>query len=165
MAMAKLCNDLLLTYGLDAKKAVEAKEPNEALENVLEASILLSGVGFESGGLAAAHAINDGFAYVEQAHGAMHGEKVAFGLLAQLVLEKVSDEEFDRILDFSIAMGLPVCFADLGITDVKEAELRKVAEAACVKTQSTKNLPFEVTEEDVYQALLMADKRGTARKL
>ena len=165
MAMAKLCNDLLLTYGLEAKKAVEAKEPNEALENVLEASILLSGVGFESGGLAAAHAINDGFAYVEQAHGAMHGEKVAFGLLAQLVLEKVSDEEFNRILDFSIAMGLPVCFADLGITDVKEAELRKVAEAACVKTQSTKNLPFEVTEEDVYQALLMADKRGTARKL
>ncbi|MBO6132962.1 MAG: glycerol dehydrogenase, partial [Lachnospiraceae bacterium] len=75
--MAKLCNDILFEYGSEAKKAIEEKKPNEALEHVLEACTLLSGVGFESGGLAAAHAINDGFAYVPAAQGAMHGEKVS----------------------------------------------------------------------------------------
>lgn len=162
--MAKLCCDLLFQYGVEAKASVDKNEANEAVEHVLEASILLSGVGFESGGLAAAHAINDGFAFVPSAHGAMHGEKVAFGLIAQLVLEKLSEEELNKVLDFSIAVGLPVCLEDLGVTTIVEEEMRKVASAACVKTQSTKNLPFPVSEEDVYNAILKADELGKARK-
>ena len=43
-----------------------------------------------------AHAVNDGFAQEPQAHGMYHGEKVAFGTLVQLVLEKAPQEELER---------------------------------------------------------------------
>ena len=134
------------------------------LWNVVEACIYLSGVGFESGGVAAAHAINDGFAYVPQAHGMYHGEKVAFGIIAQLVLEHASEEEMNEVLSFMKLVGLPMTLADLGITDVKEEEIRKVAEAAVVPTQSTKNLRKDITADEVYAAIMEADKIGTAFK-
>ena len=162
--MGKLCYDILMENGIEAKRSVEKNEVSEALENVLEANILLSGIGFESGGLAAAHAINDGFAYVEQCHGMLHGEKVAFGTIAQLILEKASQEELYKVIDFCIEAGLPVTLSDMGIMNVVDTDIERVAEAACVKTQSIKNMPFPVSEKDVYNAILKADEIGKARK-
>lgn len=162
LMMSRLCYDILIRDGAEALKALDAKQSNNALDNVVEACIYLSGVGFESGGLAAAHAINDGFAYVPQAHGMYHGEKVAFGTLTQLILEQVPQEELDQVLAFMKQVGLPMTLADLGITDIKEDEIRKVAEAACVPTQSTKNLRADITADDVYAAIIEADKIGTS---
>lgn len=58
-----------------------------ALEQTIEATIYLSGVGAEAG-TAAAHAVNNGMSVVADLHRAQHGEKVVFGLLTQLVLER-----------------------------------------------------------------------------
>ena len=93
-----------------------------------------------------------------------HGEKVAFGTIAQLVLEHASEEEMNEVLSFMKLVGLPMTLADLGITDVKEDEIRKVAEAAVVPTQSTKNLRKDITADEVYAAIMEADKIGTAFK-
>ena len=160
--MCRLCNDLLIRYGKEALDGVKRGEYTEALEKVVEANILLSGIGFESGGLAAAHAINDGFAMEPQAHGMYHGEKVAFGLLAQLVLEGENQEEVNEVLGFLKDVDLPMTLAQLGITEVKEETLRKVAEAAVVPTQSTKNLRADITADEVYRAILRADELGRA---
>ena len=160
LMLSRLCYDMLLEHGVEALKAVERNEVTPDLEAVVEASVYLSGVGFECGGLAAAHAINDGFAYVPQAHGMSHGQKVAFGLLSQLVLEDAPEEEWDEVLAFIKAVGLPACLADLGITDIKEDEIKAVAKAACVPTQSTKNVRADITEEDVYNAIMMANAKG-----
>ncbi len=156
-AMAALSYDILMESGIQAYSDVKNQTNSDAVEAVAEADILLSGVGFESCGLAAAHAINDGFAQVPQAHGALHGEKVAYGTLAQLILEN-SMEEFEKVTAFNKAVGLPTTLADLGITEVKEEEIKAVAAAACVKTQSTKNMPFPVSEEDVAAAILKVDE-------
>ncbi len=51
----------------------------EALERIIEANTYLSGIGFESSGTAAAHAIHNGFTILEECHHLYHGEKVAFG--------------------------------------------------------------------------------------
>lgn len=161
-AMCRLCNDLLLKYGKEALDGVKKGEYTEALEKVCEASILLSGVGFESGGLAAAHAINDGFAQEPQAHGAYHGEKVAFGLVAQCVLENMGEDEMNALLSFMKDVDLPMTLAQLGISEINEANLRKVAEMAVVPTQSTKNLREGITAEEVYDAILKADQIGRA---
>lgn len=158
--MSRLCYDLLLRYGSEALDGVKRGEYTPALEKVVEANILLSGVGFESGGLAAAHAINDGFAQEPQAHGMYHGEKVAFGVLTQLVLQKTDAQTLEEVLGFLARVELPMTLAQLGITEIREETLRKVAEAACVPTQSTKNLSPDITAEDVYQALLEADRIG-----
>ena len=135
---------------------------NQAVNDVVEATIYLSGLGFENGGLAAAHAVNDGLAQEPQAHGMYHGEKVAFGVLTQLVLEHAPQEEIDQVLGFMKAVGLPTTFAELGIAEVVEENLRKVAEAACVPTQSTKNLRADITADEVYEAMRRADLLGQA---
>ena len=158
--MSGLCYDLLIQNGAAALEAVKRQESNQALEDVVEASIYLSGLGFESGGLAAAHAINDGFAHVPAAHGSYHGEKVAYGLLCQLLLEGAPQAEWDEVFGFCKTVGLPTTLADLGITQPVEAELRRAAEAACAPTQSTKNVRADITPEEVYAAIRKVDALG-----
>ncbi|MDR1396217.1 MAG: glycerol dehydrogenase [Desulfarculales bacterium] len=161
LKMARLCYDLLLSDGVQALEDVKKGQCSQALENAVEASIFLSGLGFESGGLAAAHAVNDGLAHLPQTKGMYHGEKVAFGVLVQLALEKAPQDELKQVMGFMKATGLPMTLAQLGIAGAPaEEDIRKVAEAACVPTQSTKNLPFPVSLDDVYKAILEADRLG-----
>ena len=82
--------------GFKAKLAIENHVCTAAVENVIEANTFLSGVGFESGGLAAAHAIHNGFTALPETHEMYHGEKVAFGTLVQLVLENRSAERSEE---------------------------------------------------------------------
>ena len=85
--------------------------------NIIEANTLLSGIGFESAGLAGAHAIHNGLTVLEASHDYYHGEKVAFGTLVQLMLENAPMEEIEEVLQFCIDVGLPVSLAQLGLAD------------------------------------------------
>ena len=162
LTMAKLCYDLLLGHSVKALAAVENKEVNEDLENVVEASIFLSGFGAICGGLAAAHAVNDGLGAIPQIHanGTSHGEKVAFGLLVQLILEKAPQEEWDTVLRFMQTVGLPTTLAELGFKDYVEADLRRAAKIAASPKEITKNVRADITADEVYDAILAADKAG-----
>lgn len=86
-ALAELCHRTLLSDGVAALAAVRNQAITPALERIVEANTLLSGLGFESSGLAAAHAVHNGLTAVAQTHPYLHGEKVAFGVITQLVLE------------------------------------------------------------------------------
>lgn len=158
--LARTCWEVLQADGLKAKMAVEQNVVTKALENVVEINTYLSGVGFESGGLAAAHGIQKGFTVIPELHNALHGEKVAFCTIAQLVLENVPTAEIEDVLDFCLSVGLPVCFADLGHENVNPASVRRAAEKACVPGSTIHNLPFEVTSDMVTDALLAADALG-----
>ncbi len=160
MALAKLCFDTLMEEGVKAKIALEAGACTEAVEKVIEANTLLSGIGFESGGLAGAHAIHNGLTVLEECHHMYHGEKVAFGTITQLVLENIPAEELQDIIDFCIELGLPVTFKELGITEVTDEKLMAVAEAACAESDTLHNMPFEVTPKSVCAALKAADAYG-----
>jgi glycerol dehydrogenase len=163
-ALASLCYDVLISDGMNAKLACEAKTITPALENVIEANILLSGIGFESGGLAAAHAIHDGFTILEGTHGSLHGEKVAVGTIAQLVLENAPMEEITEVLHFCLSVGLPVCLEDIGVGNITDEELLKVAEKACIPEESVHAMPFPVTVESVVSAVKVADTLGKRYK-
>ena len=158
-ALAKLCWENLKRDGLKAKEAVEAGVCTEAVEVIVETNTYLSTIGFESGGLAAAHGIQKGFTHIPALHRQLHGFNVAFCTLAQLVLEDAW-EDFEEVQAFSASVGLPICFADLGYPDVDPAVVRNAAEKACVPTSTIHNMPFEVTGEMVYQALMAADALG-----
>lgn len=162
LGIAKLCYDTLISDGVKAKIALEAHACTQAVERIIEANTLLSGIGFESGGLAGAHAIHNGFTVLEECHHMQHGEKVNFGTLTQLVLESVPDDDLIDILDWMIAVGLPVTLEELGVTDTSREHLMLVAEAACADNDTLHNMPFEVTPESVYNALLAADAYGRA---
>lgn len=157
MALAKLCRDTIVAEGLKAKASVENKVSTQALEDVVEANTYLSGVGFESGGLAAAHAIHNGLTVLEETHNLLHGEKVAFGTITQLVLENRPMNEIIDAIKFCKACGLPVCLKDLGLDQVSSDKLMEAAKASCAENDTMINMPFEVTPEDVYAAMKTAD--------
>ncbi|MCH3963177.1 MAG: glycerol dehydrogenase [Clostridium sp.] len=159
-ALSKLCYDTLLEDGLKAKISVSNKVVTKALENIIEANTYLSGVGFESCGLAAAHAVHNGFTAIRESHSLYHGEKVAFGTLVQLILENSPLEEIEKVINFCLQVGLPITLSDLGIEEINKDDMMKVAELSCAEGDTMHNMPFEVTEEDVYAAILSADKMG-----
>ena len=157
-ALAKLCRDTLLEDGLKAKAAVESGVSTKAVENIVEANTYLSGVGFESCGLSAAHAIHNGLTVLEETHGFLHGEKVAFGLVCDLILKNTKKEELEEIINFCRACGLPVSLSDLGLDKVSDDKLYEAAVLACDKDDTMGNMPFEVTPEDVLAAMKATDK-------
>lgn len=164
IALAKLCYETLIADGYKAKLAADNKVCTKAVENVIEANTFLSGVGFESGGIAAAHAIHNGFTAIEETHHMYHGEKVAFGTVAQLILENASEEELKEVYSFCDSVGLPTTLEQLGIKEVKEEDIMKVATLACAEGETIHNMPFKVTPNDVYAAILAADELGKAYK-
>ncbi len=143
-ALAELSWSILWENALPALDAVAARVVTPALEAVVEANTLLSGLGFESGGLAAAHAIHNGLTAAPQTHGLTHGQKVNIGSLAQLVLE-----------------GAPA--QEIGLTPEDRKELRAVAEAATVEGETIHSMPFPVTADDVLAALTALE--GLSRRV
>lgn len=160
LALADLCYRTLIEYGYAAKLAVEKNAVTPAVEKVVEANTLLSGLGFESGGLAAAHAIHNGFTALEATHHYYHGEKVAFSTLVQLVLEGQPMEKIYEVLEFCQTVGLPTTLAELGIENPTREDLMKVAQGATAPNETIHNEPFPVTAEMVVDAILAADALG-----
>lgn len=163
-ALARLCYDTLLEYGALAKAAVETQSVTPALDHVVEANTLLSGLGFESGGLAACHAIHNGLTSLEATHAYWHGEKVTIGVLAALFLTDKPKTMIDEVYGFCEAVGLPTTLADIGLTAVTDADLERVARAACAEGETIHNEPAEVKPETVLWALKTADHEGRRRK-
>jgi len=160
LALARLCYDTLLEYGLQAKLAVEQKSVTPAVEAVVEANTLLSGLGFESGGLAGAHAVHNGLTVLEASHARFHGEKVAFGVVTQMVLEGRPSKDVDQVLDFCLSVGLPVCLEDLGVSGPSREDVRRVAEATTAPGETIHSTWFPVTAEMVESAIWAADALG-----
>lgn len=157
LGLAQLCYQLLSENVAAAMDAVNNKIVTPALEQTIEATIYLSGVGAEAGGLAAAHAVNNGMSAVAELHNAQHGEKVVFGLLTQLVLENAPQSEIDNVVRIIKTAGLPLTLADMGLKQFREEEWRKVAEIACAEGDTMGNMPMAVSADDVYQAMIAAN--------
>ena len=160
MALAKLCFETLMAEGVKAKLALEAGACTTAVEKVIEANTLLSGIGFESGGLAGAHAIHNGLTVLEECHHMYHGEKVAFGTITQLVLENIPEDELTDVIAWCVELGLPVTLGELGIAEATDEKIMAVANAACAENDTLHNMPFEVTPEKVFAAIKAADAYG-----
>ena len=164
MALDELCYKTLLADGVDALNAAKRHEVTPALERIVEANTLLSGLGFESAGLAAAHSVHNGLTRVPGSHAFLHGEKVAFGVLVQLLLEKSDRSELDEVLSFSDSVGLPMTLREFGCGDLSREMLSMVAARAIAPGETIHNEPFQVTGSMVTEAILEADAAGNAFK-
>lgn len=156
-AMAKLCREILLNDSEKALKACENNVVTTALENVIEANLYLSCIGFESVGCAAAHALHNAITVLVETHPYSHGEKVAIGLLVQLILENEPDEEMKVVLDYYKKVGLPTKLSQIGLGDATKEHFRRVARRVLEKKNSIRNLPFDVTEDMIVDAFLMVN--------
>ncbi|MHC1789912.1 glycerol dehydrogenase [Solidesulfovibrio sp.] len=163
-ALARLCYETIRDWGLAALTACQAGVVTPALERVVEANTLLSGLGFESGGLGAAHSVHNGLTALPAVRGCMHGEKVAFGVLASLVLTDKPLPLVEEVYTLCLSLGLPVTLAELGLSGVSDQELRLVAEKTCAPGESIHNEPVEISPELVFAALTAADAEGRRRR-
>lgn len=160
LALSDACYHIIRKYGVAAKDALAKGIVNEAVEQIVEANILLSGIGFESGGLAAAHALNHGFTLVQQPHKSLHGENVAFGLLVQLLLENRSEKFIEDIVTFYKQVGLPCTLEQIGLNQLTANQLNAIVERTCRKGSYVYHMTIPVDEQKVKNAILMADKAG-----
>ena len=160
LALAELCYRTLIDDGPDALDAVRNRSVTPALERLVEANTLLSGLGFESSGLAAAHSVHNGLTVAHGTHPYFHGEKVAFGALVQLVLEGKPSSLIEEVLAFSQGVGLPIALADVGLDSCGDEVLAEVAERAVAKGETIHNEPFVVAPAMVRDAIRAADAIG-----
>lgn len=157
LTLARRSYGNLERHGSNALAAVSRDSVTPAVERVVETNTLLSGLGFESSGLAGAHAFSKGFsrAGVKQPH----GQLVAFGAIAQLVLEDGTEAEGTSALDDALSLarelGLDRTLDDLGVTP---ETVETVAEHACADDTTMSNEPVPVTPRSAADALRTADE-------
>lgn len=160
-ALAQLSWDVLWDNALQAVDAVRDNEVTPAVEKVIEANTLLSGLGFESGGLAAAHAVHNGLTAVAATHGLAHGQKVNIGSVTQLVLEGAPSSEIREFVEFTTRVGLPTTLTEVGLRADDLDSLTTVARAATVEGETIHAMPFEVRSADVVSALASIERFST----
>jgi glycerol dehydrogenase len=152
IALARLCYDALRKYGIQAKLACEQGVVTPAVEKIIEANTLLSGLGFESGGLSAAHGIHNGFTVLEHKmkelpgppkHIPYHGELVAYGTLTQMVLEDRDPRFINSVMSWCKMVGLPTTWKDCGLPGITDNDIEAVAHASAGDVlSSTMNQAF-----------------------
>jgi glycerol dehydrogenase len=157
IAIAKACHDVLMRDGLAAKLAVERGALTPAVEAIIEANTLLSGLGFENCGVSAAHGIHDGLTVLDETHGFFHGEKVAFGVLCLLMLEGRPLAEIAEVAEFCRSVGLPTTLADMNLGKATPADIEKVAAAALKPGSVTWRVAVPLSVEIVRDAILALD--------
>jgi glycerol dehydrogenase len=163
-ALARLCYDTLIKYGVMAKKACEARVVTPALEHIVEANTLLSGLGFENSGLASCHGIEIGFSFLKETHAKLHGEVVAFSTLSSLFLTDKDKELINEAFTFCESVGLPTTLAEINLPDASDEDLMKVGDIVAGKDSFAHHESVPITRDGVVAAIKMADYEGRLRK-
>lgn len=161
MALCRLCTETLFEYGVKAKEDNDKGIATEALENIIEANTLLSGMGFESTGLGMCHAIANAFTLLPECHGKYHGEKVAYGCLVELEMYDPLNIK-DKAYNFFREVGLPVCLKDMNLSSPTDEQITLLAEDVSRKdaSQFSHHEPYKFDVETIKSAILSVDKRG-----
>lgn len=157
---ARVLRDILLQKSVPALHSPGGEDWRE----VVDAAVLLAGVIGGLGGAdcrtVAAHAVHNGLTHLPAAHGTLHGEKVAYGILVQLRLEEMHQgsqlaaSARQQLLGFYDQVGLPKTLEDLGLQGITLAQLRNCAEVAALPNSDIHRLPFPVTPDLLVAAMV-----------
>lgn len=159
MAISRVCYDTLIEEGKQAYDAVKEKLLTTAVEDIIEANVLLSGLGFMNAGCAAAHGVHNGISELQESNKYLHGEKVAFGLICELVLENADMELIDKLVRFMDSLDLPITCDQMGI-ELSEENLDIIVNHTYYKNALVHREPFVVTPESVRTAIVSANSIG-----
>ncbi|WP_161568175.1 iron-containing alcohol dehydrogenase family protein [Anaerobacillus alkaliphilus] len=163
---AKLCKDVLLEHGAAAIEALNKGVSNHSFIQVIETNILAGGLvgslGDRYGRIAAAHSVHNALTQFEETHHLLHGEKVAYGILVQLALEKRVDELVE-LQPYYHELQLPYLFTHLKLDFESLETKQKIAEWTLKKGESIHMMGQYFTEEDIILALETVEE--TLKKL
>ncbi|WP_429932207.1 glycerol dehydrogenase [Agrobacterium vitis] len=163
-AIARRCHEVLMRDGRAAYAAAIDGKLTPAVENIIEANTLLSGLGFENCGVSGAHGIHDALTVLEPTHHFFHGEKVAFGIIGLLVLENRPLDEINEAIDFCQDLKLPTMLGDLGLETVTAEDLLKVGEIAMAPASVIHSVPVKLNPRLIADCIWTASKLAETRK-
>lgn len=155
-AIADACYATLRAHAIPGLAACRRGEVSDDLEALVEAVVLLSGMGFENGGLSLAHSLTRGLVRARGAKGALHGQHVAWATLVQRVAEFAPEDEVDDLRAFLREVGLPVTLPELGMDSPSPGEIREIAQVTMTAPHMT-NLARPVSEGDLVAAILVVE--------
>lgn len=164
IAVADACYATLRRSAQTAFADLERGALTDAVEDTIEATILMSGLGFENGGLSLAHCLTRGLVKARGARNAIHGQHVAWGALVQLAAEG-RRAELRSLFAFNRSIGLATSLEDLGMTDPTDAEIDDIARWTMTAPHLA-NMPVPVDAAAVAAAIrvveALAGKRSAA---
>lgn len=159
VAIGETCAATLFKEGISAAASVVDNQVTDALEKVVEANTLLSGLGFESGGIAAAHALAQSYTGIDTVrNNYLHGEMVAMGTMTQLVMESREHEAL-KVAEFFARVGLPVHLGQMSLAEEDTAAIDKLVSGA-LAFPFIANMPFKVDAQVIKDAILGAHQMG-----
>ncbi len=159
--ISRVLRDQLL---IDGEKAFKSQfENNLSWRNTIEAcgltAGLVGGIGGEKCRTAAAHAIHNAITQIITPNKFLHGEIVGVGLLLQLRLEemknnnKLADQSIKQLFVLMNELNLPTTISKLGIDIFENNNLEKIAEFTCRDKSEIHFLPFEVNKRDIVEVI------------
>lgn len=160
LSIGDFCYQTIRTFSAEALAAVDLGKTSQALENVVEACILGSGLGFENTGLSIAHAMTRGLMASPETRQAMHGEHVAYGLLIQLLLETRPADFMDDLLKFYEDIGLPRSLAQLGQTSAITPEIIDGIVLPSLDAPHITNAPIPISKARMIAAIETLERRS-----
>ncbi len=159
-AISEICAQSLYENGEAAAAAVAASAYEDSVEKAVEANTLLSGIGFESGGIAMAHPLALAYTHIDRVnHNYLHGEMVAMGTMAQLVLEQSPD--IRKAATFFARVGLPIHLGQLSLSPDASEDLDALAEIT-FESPNSHYMPITLSQELIRESILEAHEVGLA---
>lgn len=152
LALADACYRTLRAHAAAGMRAAAQHIVTEDLEATIEASLLMSGIAWESGGVSLAHGVVRGIARMPGAQASLHGEHVAYGLLVQLAIEGREDGFILDLMAFYNELGQAITLKALGLEDDSAAAWSQIAVWTTDGPQGG-NLIVSATNEEIYNAI------------
>jgi glycerol dehydrogenase len=159
--ISRVLRDQLLIDG--GKAFNDQVENNPSWRNTIEAcgltAGLVGGIGGEKCRTAAAHAIHNAITQIITPNKFLHGEIVGVGLLLQLKLEemknnnKLADQSIKQLLVLMKQLDLPTTILELGINVFENQNLEKIADFTCRGKSEIHFLPFEISKKDIIEVI------------
>ncbi len=160
--ISRVLRDQLL---IDGGKAYKGQfENNPSWRNTIDAcgltAGLVGGIGGEKCRTAAAHAIHNAITQIITPNKFLHGEIVGVGLLLQLRLEemknnnKLADQSIKQLLGLMKELNLPTTIGELGINVFENNNLEKIADFTCRDKSEIHFLPFEIHKRDIIKVIV-----------
>jgi len=134
------CYRTLRECAVEALATAGSGVSTPAFEAVVEANILMAGLGFENMGLGLAHGITRGLVRVPVVERAPHGFHVAYGTLVLLAAEERPDAFIDDMMQFFSQVGLPRSLTEMGLGKIDAAVIGDIAANTTVAPAGSKLL-------------------------
>ena len=165
--ISRVLRDQLL---IDGERAYKTQlENNPSWRNTIEAcgltAGLIGGIGGEKCRTAAAHAFHNAITQITTKKRFLHGEIVGVGILLQLKLEELknnnqlANQSINQLLILMRELNLPTTIAELGINVFESDNLEKIVDFTFRAKSEIHFLPFEIDKQDIVDVITNFEKQ------